>query len=331
MAVLYDDGGGVMNKDILVSIDCLAYNHEAYIAQAIEGFLMQKTNFEVEILIHDDASTDDTANIIKQYEKRFPKLIKPMYQTENQFSQGVKMQQNNQRRAKGKYIAVCEGDDFWLDPYKLQKQIDFLETNEEYSLCVHGAYKFSEAYQKTVGKVRPSRKNRSFSTEESIEGGGELFPTNSMVYRRKLADDIPSFYFDAGIGDYPLTIHLAHKGRVYYIDKAMSIYRVDVKGAWSQQTLSTMEKAVEHDSKTAELLDQINVHTNLQYDNSIQQTKKKQRFYLLLRQRQLTKAFRKEYTEVYLQTDFLRRMLKKFINIKIYAKEKIIHFSTKSK
>ncbi|ANU28150.1 glycosyltransferase family 2 protein [Planococcus versutus] len=320
-----------MNKDILVSIDCLAYNHEAYITQAIEGFLMQKTNFSVEILIHDDASTDGTVNIIKHYEKRFPELIKPLYQIENQFSQGVKMQQNNQQRAKGKYIAVCEGDDFWLDPYKLQKQIDFLEGNEKYSLCVHGAYKFSEAYGKTIGKVRPSRKNRAFSAEESIEGGGELFPTNSMVYRRKLADDVPSFYFDAGIGDYPLTIHLAHKGRVYYIDKAMSIYRVDVKGAWSQQTIATAEKAVEQDKKTAELLDQINIHTNFQYDSSIQLTKKKQHFYLLLRQHRLKKAFRKEYIKVYLHKEFVRRVLKKMVNTQIYAKEKIIYFFEKSK
>ncbi len=324
-------GGRTMTNDILLSIDCLTYNQEDYITDAIEGFLMQKTTFQIEILIHDDASTDGTVRIIKEYEKRFPKMIKPIYQTENQFSQGIKMQQNNQRRAKGKYIAVCEGDDYWTDPYKLQKQVDFLEANRTYSLCVHRAHKFSQAYKKVMGEVRPSRKSRSFSVEETIEGGGELFPTNSMVYRRVLADDMPSCYLNAGIGDYPLAIHLALKGRVYYIDEPLSVYRVDVKGTWSEITLATKKRALEQDRKTAELLDQINQHTHFEYDASIELIKKKYRFYLLIRQQEFRKAFQKEYAEIYLHVEFFKRMIKKLWKSKVYAKEKLFHVTTKSK
>ena len=107
-------------NDILVSICCITYNHEDYIADAIEGFLMQKTDFKYEVLIHDDASTDRTAEIIRKYERKFPNLIKPIYQTENQHSKGIKVGKYNIERALGKYIALCEGDDYWVDPCKLQ-------------------------------------------------------------------------------------------------------------------------------------------------------------------------------------------------------------------
>ena len=116
------------NNEILVSICCITYNHEKYIRDAIEGFLMQKTDFPFEVLIHDDASTDGTADIIREYETKYPDIIKPIYQTENQYSKGIKISATyNYPRAKGKYIALCEGDDYWIDPYKLQKQVDFLE------------------------------------------------------------------------------------------------------------------------------------------------------------------------------------------------------------
>lgn len=122
----------------LVSICCLTYNHALYIRQCLDGFLMQKTSFNYEILIHDDASTDSTASIIREYEQRFPDVIKPIYQTVNQHSLGVKISTTFQfPRVKGKYIAMCEGDDYWTDPYKLQHQVDFLENNSDFSICSH--------------------------------------------------------------------------------------------------------------------------------------------------------------------------------------------------
>lgn len=308
-----------MGKDLLVSIDCLAYNHENYIAEAIEGFLMQKTKFKIEILIHDDASTDRTAEVIREYEKKFPDIINPIYQKENQFSQGIKMQQVNQRRAKGKYIAICEGDDYWADPYKLQKQVDYLEDNPECSLCVHSAFKFSEFRKEIVGKVRPGKKNKMFSAEEIIEGGGELFPTNAMVYRRVIADTVPAFYFDAGVGDYPLTIYLAEHGDVYYMDQSMSVYRIDVKGAWSDRILSNAIKATSQNEKTANLLDMINAHTNYKYNETIIRTKKKNRFYLLLRQHKFKEAFSKENAEFFLQKEFVIRTFKKVYKKNIFT------------
>ena len=124
-----------MNKEIIVSICCATYNHQKYIRDAIEGFLMQKTTFPFEILIHDDASTDGTADIIREYEAKYPDIIKPIYQRENQYSKGIKISQVYQfPRAQGKYIALCEGDDYWIDPLKLQKQVDYMERNSRVSM-----------------------------------------------------------------------------------------------------------------------------------------------------------------------------------------------------
>ena len=104
----------------LVSISCIAYNHESYIRQCLDGFLMQKTTFSFEILIHDDASTDNTTDIIREYERKYPDIIKPIYQKENQYSKGIPISATfNWPRAKGKYIAMCEGDDYWTDPLKI--------------------------------------------------------------------------------------------------------------------------------------------------------------------------------------------------------------------
>lgn len=127
-----------MSEQPLVSILCASYNQEKYIAQAIEGFLMQKVNFPVEIIIHDDASTDGTANIIRKYEAKHPNIIKGIYQTENQYSKKIPVWDTFiYPKARGKYFAECEGDDYWTDPNKLQMQADFLESHDDYVAIGH--------------------------------------------------------------------------------------------------------------------------------------------------------------------------------------------------
>lgn len=126
------------NKDLplMVTIRCLTYNHEPYIRQCLEGFVMQKTNFRFEAIVHDDASTDGTAAIIREYAEKYPDIIKPIFQTENQYSKhdGTIRRILNEH-THGKYVAMCEGDDYWTDPLKLQKQVDFLESNRDYVFC----------------------------------------------------------------------------------------------------------------------------------------------------------------------------------------------------
>ena len=109
-----------MEDGIVVSVYCLAYNHEQYIRDALEGFVRQKTNFRYEVLVHDDASTDNTPAIIREYAQKYPDIIKPIFQTENQYSKGVKiLPEIIHPKSSGRYIAFCEGDDYWCDENKL--------------------------------------------------------------------------------------------------------------------------------------------------------------------------------------------------------------------
>lgn len=122
----------------LVTIRCITYNHEKYISDALDGFLMQETTFPFEVIVHDDASTDNTANIIKEYEKKFPLIIKPIYEKENQYSKhDGSLSRIVNSKIKGKYIAFCEGDDYWIDSRKLQKQFDYMENHKNCVLCTH--------------------------------------------------------------------------------------------------------------------------------------------------------------------------------------------------
>lgn len=296
----------------MVSINCVTYNHEKYIADAIESFLMQKTNFNYEILIYDDASTDKTADIIREYETKYPGLIKPIYQTENQYSKGVKVGRFNRERPKGKYIAICEGDDYWTDPYKLQKQIDYMEKHPECSMCVHAAYRVSPEKIKMKSHVRPNRGNKVFTVEEVIEGRGGLFATNSILYPTVFCINRPDFYENAPIGDYPLVIYLALQGIVYYIDEFMSAYRVGVKDSWSSMMSSSIERRVAHYNKIMDMLDEINRFTEYKYDNVIKKTKKRGHFNLILDQGMFKEAKEGEFKEIYSALD-MRSKTKIFI------------------
>ncbi|MFJ8260434.1 glycosyltransferase family 2 protein [Rummeliibacillus sp. NPDC094406] len=296
-------------ENILVSISCITYNHEKYIADAIDSFLMQVTNFNYEILIHDDASTDRTAEIIKEYEKKYPDIIKPIYQIENLYSKGISVIPFNINRAKGKYYALCEGDDFWTDPYKLQKQVDYMENHPECSLCVHGGYVVSASDKKVQYTNRPNKGNKIFNVDEIIAGGGGLFPTNSMFYPTDFARNRPSFLLNAPVGDYPLAINLSLLGTVFYNDELMSAYRVGDEDSWTARNLSTPEKEKKHIDEIANTLDEINQYTDYKYEETINWTKNYNRFYLLLKHRKFKEAKKGEFKDIYLELGFRRKII----------------------
>lgn len=225
--------GAFSDQKPLVSICCLSFNHRAYIRDAIEGFLCQKTDFSFEILIYDDASTDGTQDIIRAYAEQYPDQIRPLLQTENQYSKGIRNTSVfNFPRVRGEYVAMCEGDDYWTDCHKLQMQIDYLRAHPDCALCFHSARMISVDGAFTAAKMRPYRGNRRISPAEII-GKRSGYPTASLVFPAEIIQKLPDYYLDCPVGDIPMQLMMALRGYAYYIDRPMSVYRVGVQSSWS--------------------------------------------------------------------------------------------------
>jgi glycosyltransferase involved in cell wall biosynthesis len=228
----------IENNNIpLVSICCLTYNQETYIKQCLDGFIMQKTNFPFEVLIHDDASTDKTASIIREYETKYPDIIKPIYQTENQYSQHISPTRKFVfPRARGKYIALCEGDDYWTDPLKLQKQVDFLEANEDFSICFHNVTVKNETNN---SEIFNKSNIPEISSIKDLALGMYIY-TCSVVIKTDGIIEFCKYSKDCPVGDYLLFMLTAKYGKIKYISEIMGVYRIHAGGVWS--SLSSIEK-----------------------------------------------------------------------------------------
>jgi len=220
------------NPDVLVSIVCLAYNQELYIREALDGMLMQKTGFPFEIIIHDDASTDKTADIIREYARRYPRIIRTIFQTENQFrSTGKYPIMHAYAAARGRYVAECDGDDFWTDPLKLQKQVDFLEANPDYVMCHHDYKLLSRGVLVTPSAHKP----RDFSKDELIafSPDGYGIAGCTKMYRNLFTAGTKKDFEDFQ-GDYPLNVLLGTYGKCKYIEGIHpSVYRKHGRNSWA--------------------------------------------------------------------------------------------------
>ena len=231
----------------LVSILCTAYMHQEYIAQTLDSFLMQETDFPFEILVSDDASADGTAQIIEDYAARYPDVIRPFIMKENIFSQGRNFYTEFFfPQARGKYICLCEGDDYWTDPGKLQMQADFLEEHPEYSACVH------DTMLHYCGSDRPDEpllhhgKDMDIDLELIIAGASRAYHTSSFMARAKILTDTQPFYhvaYSYGFTDHANALWLRLNGKIRYFDKIMSVYRINSGGdAWSSGVDGEYEK-----------------------------------------------------------------------------------------
>lgn len=216
----------------LLSIKCIAYNHEQYIEDAIVGILRQETDFPVEILIHDDASTDLTADIIKKYENQYPQLIKAIYQVENQYSKGRKPAVILDDFCRGSYIAMCEGDDYWTDPSKLQKQVTFLEENQDYVISGHDAFIIDESNKIKSESKLPVEQKRDFSSKEVSKGKAWIL-TMSWVYRNVLHEEVPEMNMVKNGDTFFVSLLGKYGGSHYHKDINPAAYRVHPGGVWS--------------------------------------------------------------------------------------------------
>lgn len=262
------EGTFMQNSEIMVSVICNVYNHEKYIREALDSFVMQKTDFSYEVLVHDDASTDHSADIIREYEKRYPQIIKPIYQSVNQYSKCNITLTYQIPRVKGNYIAICEGDDYWSDAYKLQKQFEEMENHPEIDMCAHAADVICDG--NIIAKIAASEIKEILDTNRVILGGGEFFATNSLFLRTEMFKNIPDFYKFYGL-DYVIQIWGSLRGGILFLPDYMSTYRTGVINSWSDRTNKDVSFNVEQKEKLITVLRMIDSYTDQQYHTALTQ------------------------------------------------------------
>jgi glycosyltransferase involved in cell wall biosynthesis len=217
-------------KKPLVSICCITYNHEKFIAQAIEGFLMQKTSFDFEINIGEDCSTDTTKKIIEEYIKKFPQRIN-LFASDSNYGAMINFK-NTYSKCNGKYITISEGDDYWTDPNKLQKQVDFLEQNEDFAICFHNMNVIYD--NDTLPHLSNPEDQKDITTIEDLAEKGNYITTSSCLFRNYNIE-LPEWFYEFIVGDYILHLLNARYGKIYYMNQTMGVYRIHSNGAWGNK------------------------------------------------------------------------------------------------
>lgn len=218
-----------MGSNPLVSICCTTYNHEKYIAQAIEGFLMQQTDFEFEIVIGEDCSTDLTAQIIKEYEEQYPQKFNVLYNRKNI---GVTPNWKQTLHAcKGQFIAICEGDDYWTDPLKLSKQVSFLQANPDFTVCFHNPLIFDELSNQFSEDSRV-KDIPNITTIDDLAIANYIH-SNTVVYRNNKEVLLQFNTIETPIADFPFCMLHAQNGKIMKLDDTMAVYRIHNGGVWS--------------------------------------------------------------------------------------------------
>ncbi|MBE5923207.1 MAG: glycosyltransferase [Lachnospiraceae bacterium] len=263
----------------LVAIVCLTYNHELYIRDAIESFLSQKTTFPFEIYIHDDCSTDGTVSIVQEYAEAFPGIIKPIYESENRWKEDYGASYLFHKEiTKRKYQAECEGDDYWTDPHKLQRQIDYMEEHEDCSLTVTNGKRLnvlsgsiSPVFEEN--EIEISKRNGKYDLNNFYLL--KYPPTASHVYRREFLEGVEKAMSPCRASDFRNRLFLMTKGYVYYFSEETCIYRIDVKGsATSSWKNFDIPQQKDINEEYVRMLCEIDELTKRQYTDSIWKVKK---------------------------------------------------------
>ena len=218
-----------------VSVLMITYNHEKFIAQAIESVLMQQADFHYELVIGEDCSTDRTRKIVSDCQRRHPDKIRLLLNKKNlgMIHNFVKTLQN----CDGKYIALLEGDDYWTDPLKLQKQVNFLDNNPEFVICFHRTDFLDQESGKIIhGGLGPPI-SKPYYTVDDLFQHCNFMPTCSVVFKNNLFSTFPDWYYEVGVGDFPLHILNASHGEIGFIDESMTVYRKHPGGLYGGQNL----------------------------------------------------------------------------------------------
>jgi glycosyltransferase involved in cell wall biosynthesis len=211
---------------IKVSVIVHTYNHEKFITQTLESIVSQEVNFEYEVIVGDDASKDSTPEIITQYQIKYPTIIKPMLHPVNMGGFGKNNTLATLEVCQGKYIAAMDGDDYWTNPQKLQKQVDFLEQNPDFVACFHNALIHFEDGSHPDEFVN-NDSQRAITSIEDLVGEDEVWymATSAVMFRNGILKDYPKWFHESKSGDIPRYILLGKHGKFFYINEVMSVYR----------------------------------------------------------------------------------------------------------
>jgi len=246
-----------------VSVLIITYNHEKYISETIQGVLLQKTNFDYDVVIGEDCSTDNTREIILKYKQLYPNVIKMLLHKKNIGAMANQIAVLSE--CTGKYIAICEGDDYWSDYLKLQKQVDFLDNNPECSLVCH-------SIMDEIGSRLNTRQivdvNRYLTNEEIIIARGMITPTLSIVFRRKHLENLPKWVVTSPVGDIPLVFYLMTKGKVFCFKDIMGVYRKYHATSWSNKKRNILQRT-DFSIRYNFFLQTFNKYTQYNYDKMI--------------------------------------------------------------
>ncbi|MPM25622.1 hypothetical protein SDC9_72119 [bioreactor metagenome] len=298
------------NKIPLVSIVCDTYNHAPFVRDALDGFLAQKTSFPFGIIVHDDASTDGTADIIRAYEAAHPDRFRCVYRTENIYSSDPKILEHYVfPLARGKYIAICEGDDYWTSPNKLQTQIDYMEAHPECTFCVTGA-ELVDPDKRNIGSVCPYEADCDIPMEELIRGGGGFVATASIVAPTRLAKERAAFCDMADVDDAVLQLWFGANGTTHYFAETMCAYRNNVPGSWTKTFFAARHEArIRHHEGMARALRSFDEETGGRWHDAVDYCITYQQNYEILRLKCDVKALnRPPYRARYQELPLRRRI-----------------------
>lgn len=305
----------------LLSVCLITYNHEKFIRQAIEGILNQQVNFPIEIVVADDCSTDSTREIITEYEQKNPGLFRLIFQQKNVGA--ARNWLDMLSLPQSKYIAYLEGDDYWIDDLKLQKQVDFLEANPGYAICFHSVYDLH-----TDGRLQPApspgSENRTFEITDLARVN--FISSPSVVYRRFPVKELPDWILKAPVGDYVLHLLYAARGKIYFIAELMAVYRRHEQGLWS------LHKNHVQAVKLKWVVDKMDQYFSYKYHDSFYSKKFLEDYYLsMMEHYKAERKFTKYFSALFKFLSYKKKLQRSYGNYFLLARQYFSYKRVESK
>ncbi len=292
---------------------CVTYNHEKFIRKTLDGFVAQKTTYPFRVIVHDDASTDSTPEIMREYEAKYPDLFTMIYETENQYSKHNETWQWLRELVAPmiheKYFMTCDGDDFWCDPEKVQLEVDFLENHSDYVLCVHDTM-FVNFDGENVRRLNGSDQDHDLYMKDMLMNWGHDFHSTSTCMKSEIFFKRPNEFYITVCDDWTVAIYAATLGKIHYIGRVMSCFRKGNPNSLTGKPDTRKPYEHEDDGKDIiEFLRNINEYTNRKYDTYFRMRIRSIESLGLLRQHKFVKALVKYpyYSAKHLAGDLLRK------------------------